>query len=231
MNQMDYKFEQFNRRWALTNSLINISGLILTLFLQNVWLWQAGIFISFMLFLRKMPSFLKPMPLLLGYANWVSIIRLLMVFVLFVFYTALNDFLLFSLFLIAIIFDGLDGFLARKFNHVSKAGGILDMETDALLVLILSWVHVEQQRVEWWILIPGGLRYAYEILFFWKSNWKAELLPKIVRATIAVSFFLTLLIPFITTATPYIFLLYISGILIILSFSISIIHQINFKKL
>lgn len=231
MNQMDYNFDKFNKKWALSSSIVNLLGVIIALSFHQTWAWKAGVCIIFMVFLIKMPTFLKPMPLILGYANWVSITRLLMVFSLFIFYKELSDILLFSLFLIAILFDGLDGYLARKFNHVSKAGGVLDMETDAFLVLALSWIHVEQQRVEWWILIPGGFRYTYEIMFFWKRNWKEELLPKIVRATIAVSFFITLLIPFITVESPYIFLLYISEILIILSFSISIFHQINFNKL
>jgi len=231
MNQMVYNFNTFYRRWALLISITNLTGVFLSYFFELRVIWIVGVLLTFSHFLLKMTSFLEKMPLILGYANWVSITRLISVILLFIFYERIDVLILFSIFLGTILLDGVDGYLARKYNHVSQVGGVLDMETDAQLVLVISWIHVDMQSIGWWLLIPGGFRYFYEILFSWKKEWKEEILPKKIRATIAVTFFITLLIPFITNEPTFIFLLYISGVLIFLSFFISILHQSNFIKL
>lgn len=54
--------------------------------------------------------------------------------------------------------DGLDGYIARRFNQVSRIGQLLDPIADRLLIicsmLALGWAHI----VPWWLLIAVGVR-------------------------------------------------------------------------
>lgn len=54
--------------------------------------------------------------------------------------------------------DGVDGFIARRYNQVTKLGQLLDPIADRLLIicsmLALAWVNV----VPWWVLILVALR-------------------------------------------------------------------------
>lgn len=171
--------------------------------------------------------------LLLGYANWVTISRLSIVLTLGFAYHYLSDYVLFVGFLIAISLDGIDGYLARKFDQTSKAGEALDMETDAFLVLLISWIHYDSGKVVWWILIPGGLRYYYGLTFFWLKPTVKEFPDKKMRASIAVIFFLALLMPFILNAEVSLVLLAGASVLIVLSFLASIVHGLywHLKKI
>lgn len=166
-------------------------------------------------------------PLYLGYANWVTIARLLIVFILGVTYPYLDDYIVFIGFLLAISMDGLDGYLARRFKQNCKEGEGLDMETDAFLVLIISWIHYDTGKLSWWILIPGGLRYFYGITFFWLKQGGVEFPPKKIRATIAVGFFLALLVPFICFDDISSIILAVASFLILCSFTASIVHGLN----
>ncbi len=218
-------FNKFYSAWAISASVINLLGAAFAVLYGSNIPWVIGAIILFMFYLPRLNSFTPRMPLIIGYANWVSLIRLLIIISLFGSYPNLNDTELFVLFLIAICLDGLDGYLARRFGQTSEVGGKFDMEIDAFLVFTLSWIHVDLQNLTWYILIPGGLRYVYEIALFWLPKTGKEILPKMVRSTIAVSFFLSLLIPFVTEEPSLILITYVSGTLIICSFLISFFYQ------
>jgi len=126
------------------------------------------------------------------------------------------------------ILDGVDGILARKFSHSSKIGEGLDMETDAFMVFLLSWIHYDSGSLSWWILIPGGLRYYYELGFFWLKDQEPEFPSKRIRAFIAVIFFVALLTPFILPDNLYFFIAGTASVLIVLSFTASIINGLFF---
>lgn len=63
----------------------------------------------------------------------------------------------------ALALDGLDGRVARRLGQASPFGAKLDMETDALLVAVAAVKLAVSGRLGAWILVPGGLRYAYAI--------------------------------------------------------------------
>jgi phosphatidylglycerophosphate synthase len=65
---------------------------------------------------------------------------------------------------VALILDGLDGWVARRTGTVSALGARFDMEVDALLILVLS-VYVAQS-VGPWVLAIGAMRYAV-----WAAGW------------------------------------------------------------
>lgn len=63
--------------------------------------------------------------------------------------------------LIALLADGLDGYLARTRHETSATGARFDMETDAALMLVLSVVAWWTDRVGVWVLAIGALRYVF----------------------------------------------------------------------
>jgi phosphatidylglycerophosphate synthase len=62
---------------------------------------------------------------------------------------------------LALMLDGVDGFLARRHGLASEFGAAFDTETDAGLVMILGLAVWERQGVGAWVLLPGVLHYAY----------------------------------------------------------------------
>ena len=78
-----------------------------------------------------------------------------------------------------------------------------------------------------WILIPGGLRYYYGVFVFWLTDMKIIKPRKRFRSTVAVIFFISLLLPFVLEKSIYIPLVLISSLMIVLSFTISIYYLIG----
>ena len=223
---MESNFSRFYRKWAITNSIAQLSGLLVALSLEIFWLWIVLALLVFGYYIQQMPKHVPKMSLRLGYANWVSISRLIIIFVLVIWPKQLDSITLFILFLIVVCMDGLDGYLARRFNQTTEAGAMLDMEIDAFFVVILCWWHVNEGTIDTWILVPGCMRYLYEIIFF-KLKHRAILFPpKIVRASVAVVFFISLLTPFILDSYKANLIVSIAGLLILASFTLSILGDI-----
>jgi len=96
-----------------------------------------------------------------GPANAITSIRLLLLICL----TASAD-RLFSItvaigFLLALLLDVLDGYVARRGGHGSAFGATFDMEVDAAFILFagsLLWMRADHGL---WVLVPGLLRYVY----------------------------------------------------------------------
>lgn len=210
-------------------SIINILFVISGNWNSEV-LWSAVVLGNFAIYIILIPRFVGKSTSYLGLANWVTISRLILVLVLFANYSALSKTTLFIGFTVAILFDGLDGMIARRFNESSIVGGNLDMEVDSFLVLAISWVHYDQSNIGWWVLIPGSLKYFYQLLFSW-SKVEEDFFSKKVRATIAVIFFLSLSLTFILP-DPYGFsVLLVSSILICFSFAGSMYLDIKSIRL
>ena len=64
-----------------------------------------------------------------------------------------------SIVAVALVLDGVDGYVARRTGSESELGARFDMEVDAFLLLVLS-VYVAP-FVGWWVLIIGLLRYGF----------------------------------------------------------------------
>jgi CDP-diacylglycerol--glycerol-3-phosphate 3-phosphatidyltransferase len=67
------------------------------------------------------------------------------------------------LYTIAVLVDFLDGYLARRTNHVTRLGEILDMHLDGLGMLAATALIVLYQQVPWWYLLIGLARYLFLI--------------------------------------------------------------------
>ena len=69
--------------------------------------------------------------------------------------------LLAALAALALVLDGLDGWLARVTGRVSAFGARFDMEIDALLILVLSLALALTGKVGPWVLAIGLMRYVF----------------------------------------------------------------------
>ncbi len=96
----------------------------------------------------RMPRFFG-----VGAANFVTLVRLLLVALCAV---ALPTWWSFGL---VLVLDGLDGLLARRLKEETEFGAHFDMETDALLVAVLSLASV-LHGAPLWVLTAGALRYV-----------------------------------------------------------------------
>lgn len=100
---------------------------------------------------------------------------------------------------LVLLLDGVDGWLARRGGWASTFGARFDMETDALLVLILAAMLWSQDKAGAWIIFAGLARYLF-VLSAQRWGWMAQPLPHSRRRqTFCVLIVLTLLL---TLAPP-----------------------------
>jgi len=77
---------------------------------------------------------------------------------------------------ITVALDGVDGWLARSRNEATAFGARFDMETDALLILVLAALVWQLDKAGIWILAAGLLRYAF-VLASYVLPWMEGALP------------------------------------------------------
>jgi phosphatidylglycerophosphate synthase len=63
--------------------------------------------------------------------------------------------------LAAMVLDGVDGWLARRTRMASAFGARFDVETDALLIMVLSVLVWRHDKAGAWVLACGMMRYAF----------------------------------------------------------------------
>jgi phosphatidylglycerophosphate synthase len=84
---------------------------------------------------------------------------------------------------VALVLDGVDGYVARRTGTVSALGARFDMEVDAFLILVLSCFVAGS--VGAWVLAIGAMRYAFGAAA-WVAPWlRAPLPPSFARKTVA----------------------------------------------
>jgi phosphatidylglycerophosphate synthase len=69
---------------------------------------------------------------------------------------------------VALVLDGVDGWVARRTGTVSAFGARFDMEVDAFLILVLS-LYVARDA-GWWVLLIGAARYLF-VAAGWALPW------------------------------------------------------------
>lgn len=84
---------------------------------------------------------------------------------------------------IALALDGLDGWLARRFDVASDFGARFDMETDALLLVALTVLVWQYEKAGPWILLAGLMRYFFVASSFALPFLARALPPKRRRQT------------------------------------------------
>ncbi|MDT0439568.1 CDP-alcohol phosphatidyltransferase family protein [Streptomyces sp. NPDC005840] len=84
---------------------------------------------------------------------------------------------------VALILDGVDGKVARRTGTSTPLGARFDMEVDAFLILVLS-VYVST-KLGPWVLLIGGMRYAFVAAARVRPWLNAPLPPSTARKTVA----------------------------------------------
>lgn len=87
---------------------------------------------------------------------------------------------------IAMVFDGVDGFVARRTGTHSAFGARFDMELDAFLLLALSVLIWRSGKVGPWVMLIGAIRYLFVIAGWLWPRLTRELPPKRWRKTVCV---------------------------------------------
>jgi phosphatidylglycerophosphate synthase len=77
---------------------------------------------------------------------------------------------------VALILDGIDGWLARRGGQASSFGARFDMETDAALTLALAVLCWQFDKAGAWILAVGMMRYGF-VAAAALAPWLARPLP------------------------------------------------------
>ena len=212
--------------WILWHSVVNVSGFSASLLLDyGLIIWIAGSLITFFFLISEIPGQTK-FPLVIGIPNWVTIFRLITIYLLLAFRASIDDKLMFALFFLVIILDGVDGWLARRFNQASAIGEQLDMETDAFMTAVLTFIWVSDQQVGMWLIAPGMMRYAGGVLSSAGIIKLSDYPPKRIRQWIAVCFFIALTLPFVIGEPIYLPVLTLTGSLIMASFLASFLHPV-----
>ncbi|HAS52547.1 MAG TPA: CDP-alcohol phosphatidyltransferase [Gammaproteobacteria bacterium] len=87
---------------------------------------------------------------------------------------------------IALLLDGVDGWLARRGGMHSPFGARFDMEVDAFLILILATLVWQFDKAGVWVLLSGVLRYLFVAMGGWWPWLNAPLPPRRRRQTVCV---------------------------------------------
>ncbi len=120
-----------------------------------------------------------PLPRRVGPANAVTLLRSLLVLAVATLVVAAPGPARWAIALIAtvaLLLDGVDGWVARRTGTASALGARLDMEVDAALVLVLS-VHVAGRLGLGWVLLIGLARYLLAVAA-WIAPWLGSPLPQ-----------------------------------------------------
>jgi phosphatidylglycerophosphate synthase len=101
-----------------------------------------------------------------GLANGLTTLRLLLLLALTAAPSALPALRALAIVSVVMLLDLLDGWSARALGDASAFGAHFDMETDALLVLVLTLRLWLGEGFGPWVLLSGLLRYSY-VLWLW----------------------------------------------------------------
>jgi phosphatidylglycerophosphate synthase len=158
----------------------------------------------------------------LGAANELTLLRLLLIAALALLCLRPPGPAAALLILLVFALDGVDGWLARRSGQVSLFGAHLDMECDALMVLLCSLVLYQHGRLGVFILVPGLLRYLYVVVLMVVPAVAGEA----PRSTIARYTFSLLVVSLIASLWPlgswHVLLAQLSSAVIVISFGRSL---------
>lgn len=104
--------------------------------------------------------------------------------------------------LIAFALDGIDGYLARRFEVESSFGARFDMEVDAFLILLLSLAALLLDKVGAWVVLIGLMRYGFLAWGRFSPKLNGSLPPSFRRklvCVVQVAALCAILVPFVSS--------------------------------
>jgi phosphatidylglycerophosphate synthase len=101
------------------------------------------------------------------------------------------------------VLDGVDGWLARRTRMASPFGARFDMETDAVMILVLAVLAWQFGKVGAWVVASGVFRYAFVAAGLVWPSLRMPLPPSTRRKAVAIAQVVALiaaLCPFVPAA-------------------------------
>ena len=147
-------------------AVVSIAALLVrtALWLGSIYPFKAAAAFGVMALLAALVRDEHPFPRF-GPANVVTMVRAMLVALIAgaIGETVRGDLAAAIVIVIAVIavFDGVDGWLARRTGMASPFGARIDMETDAVLILVASVLVWQEGKAGVWVLTGGVLRYAF----------------------------------------------------------------------
>lgn len=213
--------------WLIRNSIVMTIALLLA-YTTNLIFWLPLIaFISFftLFYFHKQSFSTFISSFSRNYANQITALRFIISSLTALAIYQIPAYASFILFGFAILLDGLDGFIARKYQLMSEVGAIFDKTVDAYFVLLLAFILVTQYNIPIWFLAIGYLHYGYELLMH-GLGWQYLTIPKNPIGKLAAAFlFISLLSPFIFSPSIALFIIYLASITVSLSFGFSFFYK------
>lgn len=156
--------QMHNTRWSLGHSIAILMATVVCLQLQTAVPLIVLCGLSFAFLWWRHADFLKQQRLFAGPANWITVSRFIIIAYVLTFFEVLPLPILVSLLSIAVLMDVLDGYIARRTNTQSDFGALFDMEVDSFYVLAMGLYFHFTTDFGLWLLIPGSIRYIYDIV-------------------------------------------------------------------
>ncbi|WP_193336077.1 CDP-alcohol phosphatidyltransferase family protein [Devosia beringensis] len=97
--------------------------------------------------------------------------------------------------------DGVDGYFARRQKLTSDFGARFDMEVDSIFALLLAVLAMQSGKAGLWILLLGGMRYAFlaaGLLLPWLDRPLPERFSRKAICVIQIAVLIGLLAPIIS---------------------------------
>lgn len=91
-----------------------------------------------------------------------------------------------ALVFVALVLDGVDGFLARREEQESALGARFDLEVDALLIFCLATAAFLLGKAGAWVLLIGLMRYAFLLAQYPVPRLAGALPPSLRRKFVCV---------------------------------------------
>ncbi len=183
--QTNSTLQRLRRKWTVAFISVGISFIIVFLifFVQSqstdTYLWGLGtaVFLSYQLWLlwrnldKNHPPGIYSLYPNLGLANYITLFRGFLIALLagFTLYKPLERACIWipaGIYTVVLVADYLDGFIARRTNHTSELGTVLENEFDSLGVLVASVLLVRYEILPTWYLLVGLARYLF-LLAIW----------------------------------------------------------------
>jgi phosphatidylglycerophosphate synthase len=120
-----------------------------------------------------------------------------------------------------VFLDVLDGYIARKTGQTSEFGRVFDMEVDAFFVNSMGLYFLFTTNVGYLMLLPGVLRYLYRLAVWSLPQPDYQETKKFYAAALAGINFVLIVLAVIAPNPAQIYILFLSIILVSLSFTIS----------
>lgn len=99
----------------------------------------------------------------LAVANLLTLLRLGIVVALGWLFGAVPRALFVAIVISLLVLDAIDGYVARSRGETSAFGASLDMETDALTVMVLTLLLFARAEIGPWVLVAGLWRYVHAV--------------------------------------------------------------------